>query len=83
MQPVTKHDNRQSQRLEQEIKKLKTDQDRKIAQSIEEYQARNVLLNDQIIDYQTQIKHLNNEINAHMSRINLKEQSYRAMEQQV
>jgi len=30
---------------------------------VEEYQARNLLLNDQIIDFQTQIKVLNNEIN--------------------
>lgn len=51
IQSVVKLENKQTQRLEQEIKKLKNDQDRKITQSIEEYQARNVLLNDQIIDY--------------------------------
>ena len=41
------------------------------------------MLNDQIIDYQTQIKQLNNEINTHMSRLNMKEQSFRALEQQI
>jgi hypothetical protein len=70
---VVKLENKQTQRLEQEIKNMKADQDRKIGQGIEEYQSRNLLLNDQIIDYQTQIKQLNNEINTHMTRLNMKE----------
>lgn len=83
IQTVTKLESRQTQRLEQEIKNMKADQERKISQGVEEYQARNLLLNDQIIDYQTQIKELNNEVNTHMSRLNMKEQSFRALEQQV
>ena len=77
---MTKLENRHTQRLEQEIKNMKADQDRKISQGVEEYQARNLLLNDQIIDYQTRVKDLNNEINTHMTRLNMKEQSFRALE---
>lgn len=46
IQTISNIDNKHIQRLEAEIKNLKADQERKINQGIEEYQARNVLLND-------------------------------------
>lgn len=46
IQTISNIDNKHIQRLEAEIKNLKADQERKISQGIEEYQARNVLLND-------------------------------------
>jgi hypothetical protein len=46
IQTISNIDNKHIQRLEAEIKNVKADQERKISQGIEEYQARNVLLND-------------------------------------